>query len=114
MSVFNYLTDLVSDLSSWIFGVIIGVLGKISYEIYMKRTLSVFQWIAVIGLSIFSGYLTSVYCINNGHTLEAQWAVPMATLMGEKIFIYFMSNYKSIFTGVLSFFMPKRGEKKSK
>jgi hypothetical protein len=34
--------------------------------------------------------------------------------MGEKIFIYFMSNYKSIFTGILSFLMPKRDEKKSK
>jgi hypothetical protein len=108
MNLFNYLTHFLSDLNNWVFGIFIGVLGKISYELYMKRTITVIQWIAVIGLSIFSGYLTSVYCENNGHTQEASWAVPMATLMGEKLFLYVMNNYKKIFTGVLSFFMPKK------
>lgn len=108
MNFFNYLTHFLSDLNNWVFGILIGVMGKISYEIYMKRTISVMQWIAVIGLSIFSGYLTSVYCENNGYTTEASWAVPMATLMGEKAFIYVMTNYKNIFTRILSFFMPKK------
>jgi hypothetical protein len=108
MNFFNYLTHFLSDLNNWVFGILIGVMGKISYEIYMKRTITVMQWIAVIGLSIFSGYLTSVYCENKGYTQEASWAVPMATLMGEKVFIYVMTNYKSIFTRILSFFMPKK------
>lgn len=108
MSFFNGLMQFFSDLNNWVFGVLIGVMGKISYELYMKRTITVFQWIAVIGLSIFSGYLTSVYCENSGLEKEASWAVPVATLMGEKIFIYIMANYKKILTGVLGFFMPKK------
>jgi hypothetical protein len=34
--------------------------------------------------------------------------VPVATLMGEKVFIYVMANYKKIISGVLGFFMPKK------
>jgi hypothetical protein len=108
MSFFNGLAEFFSDLNNWVFGVLIGVMGKISYELYMKRTITVIQWIAVVGLSIFSGYLTSVYCANNGLESESSWAVPVSTLMGEKIFIYVMANYKRILTGVLSFFMPKK------
>lgn len=108
MSFFTYISDIISDVNSWVMGIIIGVLGKISYEIYMKRALSVLQWIAVIGLSIFCGYQTAIYCQTHGHETESTWAVPMATLLGEKIFIYVMSNYKNIFTGILSFFMPKK------
>ena len=52
MNLFNYLTHFLSDLNNWVFGIFIGVLGKISYELYMKRTITVIQWIAVIGLSI--------------------------------------------------------------
>jgi hypothetical protein len=108
MSFFSGVAEFFSDLNNWVFGVLIGVMGKISYELYMKRTISVFQWVAVIGLSIFSGYLTSVYCDNAGLEKEASWAVPVATLMGEKVFIYVMANYKKIISGVLSFFMPKK------
>jgi hypothetical protein len=108
MSFFNGLTAFFSDLNNWVFGVLIGVMGKISYELYMKRTITVIQWVAVIGLSIFSGYLTSVYCVNNGLETEASWAVPMSTLMGEKVFIYVMANYKKILSGVLSFLTPKK------
>jgi hypothetical protein len=108
MSFFNGLAEFFSDLNNWVFGVLIGVMGKISYELYMKRTITVIQWIAVVGLSIFSGYLTSVYCANNGLESEASWAVPVSTLMGEKIFIYVMANYKRILTDILSFFIPKK------
>jgi hypothetical protein len=108
MSFFTYISDIISDVNSWVMGIIIGVLGKISYEIYMKRALSVLQWVAVIGLSIFCGYQTAIYCQMHGHETESTWAVPMATLLGEKIFIYVMSNYQKIFTGILSFFMPKK------
>ncbi len=76
MSFFNGLAEFFSDLNNWVFGVLIGVMGKISYELYMKRTITVIQWIAVVGLSIFSGYLTSVYCANNGLESEASWGFP--------------------------------------
>lgn len=108
MSFFDAFADFLSNVQNWVFGIVLGTMGKISYMLYMKRTLTVIQWVAVIGLSVFSGYMTSIYCENNGFSVEASWTVPMATLMGEKLFIYIMANYKRIFTGILSFFMPKK------
>ena len=108
MSFLDAFADFLSNVQNWVFGIVLGTRGKISYMLYMKRTLTVLQWVAVIGLSVFSGYMTSIYCENNGYSVEASWAVPMTTLMGEKLFIYVMGNYKKIFTGILSFFMPKK------
>jgi hypothetical protein len=97
------------DISNWIksiyedailLGVMIGLVGKLSYEIYIKRVLSMFQWIAVIGMSVFSGYLTSLVCISYGLTTQTQILVPLGTLLGEKVFIYIMANYKRIFNAI--------------
>ncbi len=108
MSFLDAFADFLSNVQNWVFGIVLGTLGKISYMLYMKRTLTVIQWVAVIGLSVFSGYMTSIYCERYGYSVEASWAVPMTTLMGEKLFIYVMANYKKIISGVLSFLMPKK------
>ena len=92
-----HLFDLLSESWTWIIGIAIGLIGKISYEIYMKRTLTILQWIAVIGMSIVSGYVTSFYCMSNGWNAESQFLVPIATLLGEKFFIYIIENHRVLF-----------------
>jgi hypothetical protein len=87
---------------TYVIGMSIGLLGKISYEIFKKRTLNVVQWLAVVGMSVFSGYMVSVYCHTNGMDASAQFLVPISTLLGEKMFIYLFANYKSILTGVFN------------
>ncbi len=98
---------LINSGAAWIIGVSIGLIGKISYELYMKRSLSILQWIAVIGMSIISGYLMSTYCQSNHLTTESQFLVPIATLLGEKVFIYLMENYQRIVRGIVKVFMKK-------
>ena len=102
-----HLLDLLSESWTWIIGIAVGLIGKISYEIYMKRTLTILQWLAVIGMSIVSGYLTSIYCMNHGWHTESQFLVPIATLLGEKLFIYLIENHKRILNSILIPFTKK-------
>lgn len=92
----NEFAMLFGKFSTYIFGITIGLLGKLSYEIYMKRTLNFLQWTAVVGMSVFTGYVTSVYCNARGFEQQAQFIVPLATLLGEKFFIYLIENHKQI------------------
>ncbi len=111
-NVWNEFVMLFGKFSTYILGITIGLLGKLSYEIYMKRTMNFLQWTAVVGMSVFTGYVVSVYCNNNGFETQAQFIVPLATLMGEKFFIYLIENHKQIFD--LLFSWAKKKEEKTK
>lgn len=99
--------ELLHHSHTYLVGIGVGLLAKLSYDIYMKRTLSFIQWVAVIALSVFCGYLTSQYCMNSGHTDLAQILVPLATLFGEKLIQYLMENHKTILNNLLSMFKRK-------
>jgi uncharacterized membrane protein AbrB (regulator of aidB expression) len=92
----NDVVEWCTKFSTWIIGISVGTTAKLSYELYMKRTLSFIQWIAIISLSIFVGYLSSVICVNYGWHQQGQVIVPVTTLLGEKLVVYLFENYKSI------------------
>ncbi len=71
----------------------------------MKRKLSIYQWFGIVGISIFFGYLCSVYCLNNGLEKQSSFLVPITTLFGEKIMIYLTTHYKTIIDRILN---PKK------
>lgn len=101
----NWIDDVrhyLTNERTYFIGMSIGLLGKISYEVYKKRALSILQWLAVVGMSIFSGYMMSLYCKAHQLNEASQYLVPIGTLLGEKIFIYLFTNYKSILTGVFN------------
>lgn len=106
--------SLFGKFSTYIFGITIGLLGKLSYEIYMKRTLNFLQWVAVVGMSVFTGYVTSVYCNANGFETQAQFIVPLSTLMGEKLFIYLIENHKQLLDVLFSWIKPNENKTKQK
>lgn len=99
--------ELLSHINTYVIGVGIGLVAKVSYDVYMKRTLTLMQWFAVISLSVFCGYITSAYCISCGRTELAQVLVPLATLFGEKVIMYIMENYKQILGGIIAIFKRK-------
>lgn len=105
---------LFGKFSTYFFGITIGILGKLSYEIYMKRTMNFLQWTAVVGMSVFTGYVTSVYCNSNGYETQAQFIVPLATLLGEKLFIYLIENHRQILDMLVTWLKPKQNNSKSK
>ncbi len=98
----------LSKFSTFIVSTAVGVIGKISYEIGMKRRMSLIQWFGIVGMSIFAGYITSVWCVSNGWKKQGQYIVPITTLLGEKILIYLTTHYKSILHKLLAVITPKR------
>ena len=106
-AIFIELKEMLSHVNTYVIGVGVGLVAKISYDLYMKRTLTFLQWCAVISLSVCCGYVTSAYCMSSGHQDLAQVLVPLATLFGEKVVVYFMENYKTIFGVILSMFKRK-------
>jgi hypothetical protein len=102
--VFNWLVEALSEFWLYVAGMAIGIISKISYEIYMKRTLTILQWLAVVAMSICTGYITAAYCHANHWHGQAQIAVPIATLLGEKIFMWLVQNHRQILDAALALF----------
>ena len=99
--------ELLHHSHTYIIGIGVGLIAKLSYDIYMKRTLTFIQWCAVVALSVFCGYITSTYCMSSGRAELSQVLVPLATLFGEKVIVYFMENYKQILGGIIAIFKRK-------
>jgi len=104
----NELIEFITRAWAYIGSVMVGVIAKISTEVLMKRKLSFIQWLAIVGVSVFFGYLSAVWCDNRGWEEQAKYIVPLATLMGEKIMIYLSANYRRIGDAILSIFTKKQ------
>jgi hypothetical protein len=96
------LLDFFAKSYAFIAAIAVGVIAKISTELLMKRRLNIFQWVGIVGISVFFGYLTAVYCSNNDMENQGKWLVPLATLFGEKIMIYLTTHYKSILQKIIN------------
>lgn len=104
---FHAMREYLHDAHTYVVSIGVGLIAKISYDLYMKRTLSFIQWVAVIALSVVCGYLTSAYCISYGKHELSQILVPLATLFGEKVVQYVMENYKTILGNIVGLFKRK-------
>lgn len=102
--------EFISRSWAWAASICVGVVAKISTEILMKRKLTFIQWIAIVGVSVFFGYLASVWCGSNNWEVQGRYVVPLVTLMGEKIMIYLTTNYRRILDTTLSIFTKKGGQ----
>ncbi len=98
----------LSTFGNWIAGIIIGVLGKISYELSVKRKLSLFQWIGVCGVSVLTGYIASVWCYSHSMQQQGYFIVPIATLFGEKISAYITDNFTPLFNRIVDAVLNKK------
>ena len=87
-------------LGKWAIYIVVGIAGKVSYELTLQRKLSLIEWIAVIGISVFVGYICMVWCVQNGFETQAAYIVPVATLLGEKAAAYVTDNFRSIITRI--------------
>lgn len=87
----------------WVISIAVGLIAKLSYELSQKRKLGVWQVFGITGISIFFGYLASILCVNNGWVTQGQIIVPVATLLGEKLAAYSVTNFNKIIDTVLGF-----------
>ena len=103
----NELQEFLARSWVWIVGIGAGVLAKISSEVLMKRKISLVQWLGIVGVSVFFGYIAAIWCDSNGWVEEGRFIVPIFTLMGEKITIYLSTNYMRIGDAILYLFKKK-------
>lgn len=87
----------------------VAILGKICNEILMKRSLTWLAWCAVIGVSLFWAWMAGLFCAwMNYSYISTSLVVGISTLMGEKINIYLIFNYRQILDKILSLFLTKK------
>lgn len=104
----NEIMEFFARSWGYIASIFAGILAKVSTEILMKRKLSFIQWIAIVGISVFFGGLSAVWCESYHVSPHARYTIPpLATLMGEKIMIYVTANYRRIGNAILSIFTKK-------
>jgi len=72
--------------------IFIGLVAKVCYELKQRRSLSLLAWIGIMGLSIVAGYFAGIICDYYHMENESRIIVPMATLLGEKIFEFIFSR----------------------
>lgn len=66
------------------------------------------QWIGIMGVSIFGGYMMAAWCHNKGWLEQSCYLVPLATLFSEKVMIYITTNYRAIIDRIVDAFFKKK------
>jgi hypothetical protein len=78
----------------WIAYISIGVLAKLAFD-SRNQVLTKKEIVVKSILSIFCGYLAAVICEHTNHSNFAKIIVPVSTLLGEGLILYFMTNWKT-------------------
>jgi hypothetical protein len=96
------------SVGKWVVSIFIGVIAKISHVLTSKQKLTMLEWVAVVGLSIFVGYLSAVWCSTNNFVVQGYFIVPVATLLGEKIVAYATDNFRPIISRIIDAILNKK------
>lgn len=107
--------NLVNDIfvfftkaSSYILSIIFGLFGKVGMEIMMKKKYTYLQWIGIVMISIFSGYIASVVCEVYKWDSASHWLPSVATIFGQNIAFYCVYNYKRIGDNIMDVITRKK------
>ena len=76
--------------------ILFGLIGKVGMEMMMKRRYSVWQWIGMVLISVYFGYIAATLCEIKGWDEMAKWLPSFATLFGQQIALYLVYNGKRI------------------
>src|ERR1043165_1508292 len=89
--------EIISFFTKWwvyLFYILIGIVGKFSWDISRKKRITFLGAVSTVGLSGFIGYISSVYCQNNSLDDKAAYIVPICTLLSDKIIAYLVIRIK--------------------
>ncbi len=99
--------EIIAFFTKWwvyVLYVLIGIVGKFSWDISRKKRITFLSAISTVGISGFIGYISSVYCSNNHLENKAAYIVPICTLLSDKIISYlvFRVKWKEIKDAILN------------
>lgn len=77
----------------WIVWVTIGVAAKLAFE-SRSRKLSWREVMIIVVISVFSGYIANNICEHTGYKDWSGVVVPIATLLGQSLMNWLMTNWK--------------------
>lgn len=92
----------ISKAGASIAAIAIGVMAKISHDIMLKKRHSFLEWLAIVGVSVFGGYLMAQYCLTHHLEDQGKYLIPMATLFSEKLIMYITANWNKIMRVLLN------------
>lgn len=103
-------TELIALITKWYLWacyILLGVLGKMSYDLVRGRKISLMQSLGTTGISIFVGVLASMWCMK--HTPDnGAFIVPVATLLADKIVTaLFAMDIKAIVNEIAKYWYDK-------
>jgi len=101
-SIVSELYLFMSKAGASILAVFIGIMAKISHDIMLKKKHSWAEWMGILGMSVFGGYLMGQYCSSHDMQEQGKWLIPLATLFSEKIFMYIAANWNKIMNVILN------------
>ena len=93
----------------WMWGlyIFIGIIGKFSHDLIMRKRITWVQAFASIGIALFCGFIASVVCMHNFPN-QAAYIVPISTLLSEKIVVaVFAVDYKLLAAEIAEYWVNK-------
>lgn len=107
--------EIVTGLSKvWTWGlyILLGIMGKFSYDALSGRKMSFLLSLAIAGLSVFVGIIVALICIQYEMVKAGAIIVPIATLLSEKLVVaLYAYDWKTFVADVLGWWKDRLGKK---
>lgn len=107
----NEMIQGMSKFLTWLAYISIGVSAKLAFDSRSAK-LSKKDIVVKTVLSIFCGFIAAQICEQTGYTSYIGWISPVATLLGESIIVYVMTNWKALTFKFFPNLNPKKDTKK--
>jgi|SRR6185503_7840949 len=92
----------------WLLYIIVGLVGKFSYDLLTGRKITWWQALASTGIALFFGFLAVAYCMYKEYDKGGMFIVPIATLLSEKLMIaIFAINWKKVTADMVQYIANK-------
>jgi len=97
---------IVFFLKWWVVGsyIMMAIITKFSFDRSRGVRLSFWETLGGIGVAWCMGAWAAIICANREWNDQMYWVVPLATLLGDKIYLYIMSNWKVILYSIVKAF----------
>lgn len=97
-----------SKVWTWVLYVLLGVMGKFSYDALSGRKISFLMSLAILGISVFVGVITSMVCFYYELDRAGAFLVPICTLLSEKLVLaIYAYDWKGFLSDVLGYWKDK-------
>lgn len=84
-------TKILGAAWTWACLILVGLVGMLGHNLYLGRKLSFWQSVGSVLVSVFVGIITSIICHMNDWISVGAVAVPVMTLVADKVMMAIIS-----------------------